>query len=160
MPTDRLIVTWFGLGDFKFAPGTIGSFGALPLCLLVFHLNWVLFVIVMLPVLIVGWRAVSRYVADMSNGTDPQEVVFDEVIGQTLSVWCVKSILTTNNHFGTVFIVCFVIFRFFDILKLFPINYIEKNLSGATGIMLDDIVATIMTVPCAAVVLKLIQVSL
>ena len=81
---------------------------------------------------------------DSFESDDPREVVVDEVVGQMLPLLAIPIYETLYPvHKEYYFIAAFVLFRMFDILKPFPINYIDNNTKGALGIMLDDIVAGI-----------------
>jgi len=76
------------------------------------------------------------------NSEDPQEIVVDEFVGQMLPLIAIPVYETLFP--APVLYYCissFLLFRFFDILKPFPISYIDTNVKGATGIMLDDVVA-------------------
>ena len=81
------------------------------------------------------------------NSNDPQEIVIDEVVGQLLPLVAIP-IYETLWPIQKIYycIGAFLIFRLFDILKPFPINYIDKNVKGSLGIMLDDIIAGIATI--------------
>jgi phosphatidylglycerophosphatase A len=111
-------------------------------------LNIVLFVI--------GTIASSHYIKLHPESNDPKEVVIDEVAGQMLtSLLCffgsmiiAKSQLAQKIDIGIlnfifVFILPFTLFRIFDIFKPWPISYIDQNIKGGLGIMLDDILAAI-----------------
>jgi|TARA_B110000438_G_C15352281_1_gene452648 phosphatidylglycerophosphatase A len=81
------------------------------------------------------------------NSKDPQEIVIDEFVGQMLPLIVIPIYETLypspKLHYC---IIAFVIFRFFDILKPFPISYIDNNTQGALGIMMDDIAAGFFTI--------------
>ena len=131
-----MIATVFGLGKIvKVAPGTAGSFvGAVAAIFLPLPAR--LAVIVALSA--IGVWAAGAY-EKMSGRTDPGEVIIDEVAGQLLAT--VGHIAGAGFHDETAryFIACFILFRFFDILKPWPISACEKA-PGGLGIMLDDIV--------------------
>ena len=131
-----MIATVFGLGKIvKVAPGTAGSFvGAVAAIFLPLPAR--LAVIVALSA--IGVWAAGAY-EKMSGRTDPGEVIIDEVAGQLLAT--VGHIAGAGFHDETAryFIACFILFRFFDILKPWPVSACEKAPSGL-GIMLDDLV--------------------
>jgi len=91
-----------------------------------------------------------------TNQQDPAEVVIDEVVGQMLSltlcfpamflprfVDSLPQLLTYSGYQYLVIIMPFMLFRLFDIVKPWPINWIDKNVKGAFGVMIDDVVAAI-----------------
>ena len=131
-----MIATVFGLGKIvKVAPGTAGSFvGAVAAIFLPLPAR--LAVIVALAA--IGVWAAGAY-EKMSGRTDPGEVIIDEVAGQLLAT--VGHIAGAGFHDETAryFIACFILFRFFDILKPWPVSACEKA-PGGLGIMLDDLV--------------------
>ena len=131
-----MIATVFGLGKIvKVAPGTAGSFvGAVAAIFLPLPVR--LGVIVALSA--IGVWAAGAY-EKMTGRTDPGEVIIDEVAGQLLAT--VGHIAGAGFHDETAryFIACFILFRFFDILKPWPVSACEKA-PGGLGIMLDDLV--------------------
>jgi len=134
-----LIGTWFGTGLLPKAPGTWGSLAALPIA-------WVLSarfghwaVIIVAAILFgVGLWAVKAYLAYTSDN-DPGAIVIDEVAGQILAV-APAGLDPLGFGLG------FILFRFFDIFKPWPIKAIERGLGGALGIMADDIAAAIYAI--------------
>ncbi len=129
-----VLATWFGSGLLPKAPGTWGSLAALPLAFVLADLAgpWGLLIGVLL-VLIVGLWAADVYAAHSGSG-DPGEVVSDEVAGQWLAL--VPAALDPR-----LYAVAFLAFRFVDIVKVWPAIWLDRNLKGGWGIMLDDVVA-------------------
>ena len=80
------------------------------------------------------------------DSNDPQEIVIDEFVGQMIPLLSIPIYETLYPTHKFIYLLgSFLLFRFFDILKPYPINYIDKNTKGAFGIMLDDILAGIYT---------------
>ena len=135
-------LTLFNTGKFKYAPGTIASFFT---CVIFLILNNYLsiFNLFFLTLIIFIYSIYAINISYQSYDTsDPQEIVMDEFIGQMIPLLAIpvyETLFPTEKIYYC--IASFVVFRFFDILKPFPINYIDKNTKGAFGIMLDDIVA-------------------
>ena len=131
----RFVATFFYLGKLPFAPGSWGSLGALLLWLLLpvafsIHLS----VIVILFVLgVYSSNKMAKYLDD----DDPSEVVIDEVVGMGISLFMLP------HSFG-LYLLAFILFRIFDIVKPWFIYRIQ-NLSGGWGIMLDDVLAGLFT---------------
>ena len=126
-----------GLGALPRMPGTWGSLGALPLWLLFSWLSngWYL-----LLVLIISWLAVrvAGEAEKYLRVSDSPVIVIDEIAGLLLALTGVPL------GWGAV-LTAFLLFRFFDIVKPFPANWCEENLSGGLGVVADDLVAGIMT---------------
>lgn len=123
-----------GVGLASKAPGTWGSLAALPPSYLIAaSLGPEALLVAALGVFAIGLWAATIYV-QRTGAADPQEVVIDEVAGQMLTL----SLLPP--HF-LAYAAGFLVFRFFDILKPFPAGWIDRNVKGGLGIMLDDLVA-------------------
>ena len=131
-----LLATWFGAGYLPKAPGTWGSVGALPFA-------WVLVEIgglyalgaATLVVFVIGlWS--SKVYMDKTGAHDPGAIVIDEVVGQ----WIV---LLAAPLDVLPYAVAFVLFRFFDVLKPWPISWADRHIGGAMGVMVDDVLAGI-----------------
>ena len=129
-----LLATWFGSGLLPKAPGTWGSLAALPCAIVIATLAgpWGLLAAV-LAVTVAGLWAADVYTA-RSADNDRGEVVIDEVAGQWLAL--VPAALDPR-----LYAVAFLAFRFFDIVKIWPANWLDRNLKGGRGIMLDDLAA-------------------
>lgn len=155
---DKLIY-WLGIGLGSGLPkkaagtwGTVGGFViALPMLLLGF---WGFFAITVLGCLIGSF--ICGKTSDLMQVHDDPHIVFDEWVGMWIallpSVWLLASTQSGNKsglahlHPSLVllFIIPFVLFRFFDIIKPFPIKWVDKNVSGGFGILIDDVLAGIM----------------
>ena len=130
------IASWFGCGFLKPAPGTWGSLGAIPFGIALYMLGGgILLAIATLIVTIIGLWAANRFDKAM-DGHDSKMIVIDEVAGQWLTL--IPAALNPYLIF-----VAFIAFRFFDILKPWPISFFDKEVKGAIGVMGDDIVAGI-----------------
>ena len=142
-----LLITLFKIGKIKYAPGTIASFAT---CVIFFSLsNFLNLLLLTFFVLVISLYALIAI--NMSyesfDSEDPQEIVIDEFVGQALPLLAIP-IYETLYSMPVFFyyILSFVVFRFFDILKPYPINYIDKNTKDSFGIMLDDIIAGLFTI--------------
>ena len=131
-----LLSTWFGCGFFKPAPGTSGSLAALPFAWLLTELGgYQVLVIATLTLIAIGVWASNVHSQELVE-EDPPQVVIDEVAGQLLTLLVVPP--TFINY-----LVGFVLFRIADIVKPWPANWVDQNIKGGLGIMLDDILAAI-----------------
>ncbi|HJX33903.1 MAG TPA: phosphatidylglycerophosphatase A [Desulfatiglandales bacterium] len=135
-----LLSSWFGAGRLPLAPGTWGTLGAVPLVLIISYFSPVSAVIslaVIIPLAV--WT--SDISQKLLGEDDPPEVVIDEVAGYFVTVF-----LLPFSWWS--FILGFLLFRVFDILKPFPIGIIDKKVKGGMGICLDDIVAGVYANVC------------
>ncbi|MEJ2016252.1 MAG: phosphatidylglycerophosphatase A [Limibacillus sp.] len=129
-----LLATWFGSGLMPFAPGTWGSFAALPFAALIaWQLGPVALLVASLLAYLIGIWASDRYARSLEL-KDPGAVVIDEVAGQWLTL-----VPVCLDPLG--FLAGFFFFRLFDVLKTWPANVLERRLPGGLGIMSDDMVA-------------------
>ncbi|MFP6742134.1 MAG: phosphatidylglycerophosphatase A [Alphaproteobacteria bacterium] len=129
-----LIATFFGTGALPKMPGTWGSLATLPLGVLLLVLGgpWAVAVGAAVAFLI-GWWATARVLEQVDSG-DPGYIVIDEVAGQLMVLAMVPPDVV---HVAF----AFAIFRAFDILKPWPIGWLDRNIHGALGVMVDDIAA-------------------
>ncbi len=131
----RFVATFFYLGKIPVVPGSCGSLGALVLWLFLpitvsVHLS------VILILFVLGVYS-SHKVAKYLKVHDPSEIVIDEAVGMGISLFMLP-------HSLGLYLMAFLLFRFFDILKPSFI-YQVQNLPGGWGIMLDDVLAGLFT---------------
>ena len=126
--------TWFGAGRSPFAPGTAGSFAALPFGWLILRFSGLTgLAAAAVAVYFIGtWAA--RVIMDEMKVEDPGLIVVDEVVGQ----WIVL-MLAPSTMAG--YLAAFALFRLFDITKPWPACWADSKLHSATGVMLDDVFA-------------------
>ena len=139
-------LTLFNVGKIKYAPGTIAS---LLTCLFFLFLMNIFDISILLfftfIIFCYSFIAINNSF-DAFDVNDPQEIVIDEVIGQMLPLLAIPIYETLYLAPKAYYCVsAFLLFRLFDIWKPFPISYIDNNIKGAIGIMLDDIFAGIFT---------------
>ena len=141
-----LFVTCFGIGSFRFASGTITSFITTIFLFSLFHiinLSSNIILIALLVIFFYSFYAVSEYIKD-NEDKDPKEVVIDEFIGQSIPIYFyeIAHETTKNSEEATLFyLYIFILFRYFDIKKPFPVNYFDKKFKNSFGVILDDVVA-------------------
>jgi phosphatidylglycerophosphatase A len=131
-----LIATGFGIGLLPVAPGSWASLAAFPVGWLIrieFGVAGVLVAAVVAFAL--GWWASAR-IAKASGIGDPGFVVIDEIAAQLL-------ILAATPLDWRWYAVAFLLFRIFDVWKPFPANWLDRNIKGGLGIMLDDVAAAL-----------------
>ena len=133
----KAIATAFGAGYSPIAPGTCGTAVTVPLAWAMADLPVWQFVAITVAITLLGVLAADR--ADRAWGThDAQKIVIDEVAG-----YLVTMIPVDKHHWGPL-AAGFVAFRFFDIVKPPPVRWLDDNLPGGWGVVLDDIAAGVM----------------
>jgi phosphatidylglycerophosphatase A len=146
-----LFVTCFGIGSFRYAPGTITSLITTVFLFSLFHiinLSSNIILIILLLIFIYSFYAVSNYIKDNDN-KDPKEVVVDEFIGQSIPIYLYEvSHGTIKNPQEAVlfYLYIFILFRYFDIKKPFPVNFFDKKFKNSFGVIFDDVVAGLYVV--------------
>ena len=140
-------LTFFFIGKIKYAPGTIASFAT---CILFFLLinTFSFFIIFLITLLIFIYSFIAiNYSLDVFKTEDPPEIVIDEVVGQMLVLLFIP-VYETLYPLPVIYycITAFISFRIFDVWKPYPINYVDRNVKGSLGIMLDDIFAAIYSI--------------
>ena len=143
---NTLFVTLFGLGKLTKIPGTFGSLATIIILYIFFHIlnlssNSIL--ICLIIIFIFSFLAVSNHIKDSEN-KDPKEVVIDEFIGQSIPIYLYEISHGTQKLADEALIfysVCFILFRFFDITKPFPVSYFDRNFKNSFGVIMDDVCA-------------------
>ena len=137
-PSDRvarLIGTVFGIGNLPVVPGTLGSIPSAVVFVLVGS-HWPVLAILAFTMFVAGVWAAGKC-ERIAGEEDPRSVVIDEAVGMIVAV----IFLAPSLSLGAA---AFVIFRFFDIVKPFPLRRLER-VGGGWGVMLDDVGAGIYT---------------
>jgi phosphatidylglycerophosphatase A len=140
-----LIAEFFYCGRSPIAPGTVGSLASLVIWVPAIYFAWPVFVKLSLVVALffLGLWA-SSYGIRYYGNIDPKQIVIDEVVGQGIPFLLISSM-------GLEILFAFLLFRFFDIVKPWPIKSIERDFPNHWGLMLDDVAAGI----CALFILFL-----
>jgi len=100
-------------------------------------------ILIFLFIFLLSIKLINIYSYDKSNH-DSTEIVIDEFLGIFFIIICFKHFNLTIDKF--MFFLIFVSFRFFDILKIFPANWVDKKIKNSFGVILDDIVAGVYSV--------------
>ena len=146
-----IFVTFFGIGKIKKIPGTFASLVTTLLLFFLFHIlnvspNIILFAVII--IFLISLYAVNIFIKDLSN-KDPKEVVIDEVIGQSIPIYLYEVSHNIPKDFNDAlkfYLIIFILFRFFDITKPFPVNYFDKNFKNSFGVIMDDVIAALYVV--------------
>ena len=143
---NKLFVTMFGLGKAPKIPGTFGSLATIIILYILFHISNLssnLILTGLIVIFIYSFFAVASYIEDIQN-KDPKEVIIDEFIGQSIPIYLYEISHGTEKSANEAIIfysICFILFRFFDIVKPFPVNYFDKNFKNSFGVIMDDVCA-------------------
>jgi phosphatidylglycerophosphatase A len=144
-----LVATFFGAGFSPVAPGTVGSLAALPLAFALLHMEVVSATLIVIGLYFLGlWSA--NQLERVSGQHDAQMIVIDEVVGL-----CVNALLLNWWFLGAadpylLMLLSFLSFRLFDVVKPWPIGWIDRTVGGGFGVMIDDLVAALMGVLAVA----------
>ena len=143
---NTLFVTMFGLGKIPKIPGTFGSFATVIILYFFFHvfnLSSTFILTLLVLIFVLSFSAVANHIKGNEN-KDPKEVIIDEFIGQSIPIYLYEISHGTEKSPNEALIfygICFVLFRFFDIAKPFPVNFFDKNFKNSFGVIMDDVCA-------------------
>lgn len=130
------VATLFGVGFWPKGPGTWGSLVSLPIMSLALYMGplfQMVFITLMTPICILS----AQFYEDLVKKHDSKEIVIDEFLGMGISL------LMLPWHWAWI-ASGFLLFRFFDILKPFPVGYLDKKINGGVGVVADDVAAGFM----------------
>jgi len=135
------------IGKIKYAPGTLASLLTCFIFLVLVNvISYSVLLLITLIIFFYSFVAINNSLDEFGND-DPQEIVIDEVVGQMLTLLAIP-IFETLYSLPVIYYCAsaFILFRLFDIWKPFPVNYIDNNVKGSFGVMLDDIAASIYSI--------------
>ena len=153
------LATLYGAGLSPVGPGTAGSLVAAVLAFGILQLpyGWAILLAGAALFTYLGTKSATRYMMDHNTAHDPSEIVVDELAGQwlTYSVWHAWLVIMAGSTHAAVALLDdvsadplylglgFVLFRFFDILKPWPISLADRKIKSGFGVMFDDLLAAI-----------------
>ena len=140
-----------GLGKIKFIPGTIGSLATLFILYYLFHIidispNIILAGLIL--IFIYSFFAISTHIKNSQN-KDPSEIIIDEFLGQSIPIYLYEISHGTSKNESEAIIyysLIFILFRYFDIMKPFPVSFFDKNFKNSFGVIMDDVCAGLYVV--------------
>ena len=148
------LLTMFGIGHFKYAPGTIASFVT---CLIYYSIPYMygsnkLYLLVFLVLILIYSIILIDKLIHKFKKKDPNEIVIDEFIGQSIPLVAIYFIpqsffleYLNPNGIDLWYLSSFITFRLFDIFKPWPISIVDKKIKNGIGVMLDDIIAGVFS---------------
>ena len=144
-------VSLFGIGKISKIPGSIASLLTTIFLYFTFYILKISPENILVGVIIVFFMsiyAVNIFIKNLDE-KDPKEVVIDEFIGQSIPI-CLYEIAHQEvkdlNEVLTFYFIMFILFRIFDILKPYPVNYYDKNFKNGFGVVMDDVCAGLYVV--------------
>ena len=148
---NSIFVTMFSLGRIGFIPGTFGSLATVIFLFICFHILNIssdIILIILIITFAYSFIAIKNYTKNNEN-KDPGEIIIDEFIGQAIPIYLYEishGTVKTMDQAVIIYIVCFILFRFFDILKPFPVSYFDKKHKNSFGVVMDDVCAGLYVV--------------
>ena len=153
-----IVATFLGVGLSPVAPGTVGSVAALPLAVLLLH--WpILFSSATLVVLFMLGTWCANHLERATGLHDAQIIVIDEVVGQCLTLLILGTWFLTHIDPYVVLALSFVSFRLIDILKPWPVSWLDQQVGGGLGVMIDDVAAALIAAGLVAGGYSLMQLA-
>jgi phosphatidylglycerophosphatase A len=146
MTLQKLFLTFGGAGLAPKAPGTVGTLASLPVGVaILFYFGMETLFMLTLAITVMGTLEINKY--EKTTGLhDPQHIVIDEAVGMWLSLMIAISTANTMTYPYAIvlaIVISFGAFRLFDIWKPSTIGWIDREVKGGLGVMLDDVVAGI-----------------
>ena len=142
------ILIMFGIGNIKYAPGTIASFITCMFYCYLFSQKAGIFLILFFYIFLTisSINLIDKF-SNKFKKKDPREIVIDEFIGQSVPLlfFYMVTSFTEKDIFYFFAYISFILFRFFDIFKPYPISLVDKKMKSGLGIVLDDILAGLFT---------------
>ena len=148
---NSIFVTMFSLGRIGFLPGTFGSLATVIFLFICFHILNIssnIILIILVITFAYSFIAIKNYTENNKN-KDPGEIIIDEFIGQAIPIYLYEISHGTEKTMDQaliIYTVCFILFRFFDILKPFPVSYFDRKHKNSFGVVMDDVCAGLYVV--------------
>ena len=143
----------FGIGYSKYASGTVASFVTCVIFYSLYSIGYlesrgIYLICVIIIIFFLSILLIDKFSSTFDE-KDAKEIVIDEFVGQNIPLFFLLFIPLNTNTYNKDFIILivlsFLFFRFFDILKPYPINLIDKKMKNGLGVMLDDVIAGIFS---------------
>ena len=149
-----------GIGNSKYAPGTVASFVTCLIYIYFYNVKVNIFLLLLFVTLtfIYSVYSIDNFKNSFSK-IDAKEIVIDEFIGQSIPIITIYSLIEKDNlsYFILYIFISFFLFRIFDIWKPYPINKIDKKMKNGFGVILDDIIAGVYSVVVLLVIIFFIN---
>ena len=142
----NIFVSIFYIGYIRYAPGTWGSLASLGIIFFLFNIINISFSILIILFVFLFFLSnyLINYFSSITNSYDSKHIVIDEFLGMFV-IFLFYDVIFIYNDYITCLLI-FVCFRTFDVFKIFPANYFDKQLHNGYGVILDDIIAGMYTI--------------
>ena len=135
-----------GIGMVPIAPGTFGSITAWIIFVYLSHfISMINMLILTILFFILSIWICSEASKDLEN-KDHKSIVIDELVGIWIALLPVLVIANSQYERTVYALAALILFRFFDILKPFPISYFDKNYKNGFGIVIDDVISGLIAI--------------
>ena len=135
----KYIVSLFGIGFISIVPGSVGSLLSLVFFYVAIdYLSFYSLILIFILTFFISLICIQIYSKKIKE-IDSSEIVIDEFLGINFIIIYFEYLELSKNIY--VFIYIFILFRIFDILKVFPANWVDKNIKNSFGVIMDDIIA-------------------
>jgi len=142
----KFIVTLFYTGYIKYAPGTIGSIISFFFIFIIkYYSNKIIFFLIFPTLFILSIIMINTY-TKITKNHDASEIIIDEFLGIFIIFFIYDYISNMNTYLFL--LLSLILFRFFDIVKPFPIKLIHKKIKNSFGVIFDDLLAGTYTIIC------------
>lgn len=141
----HIIACGFGIGLCPYFPGTLATLAAIPLAIFLSHFSLFYYIAACVILFIAGIYLCGKTNRDFQTDDHPA-AVFDEIA--TFPITLISVPMTWPW-----ILAAFILFRFFDIVKPWPISWVDKNIHGGFGVMLDDALAALITLAILQIIL-------
>ncbi len=155
-----LFLSMCAIGNSKYAPGTVASFVTSLIFIFFynFQINIIILVLSVCLIFVYSVYSIDRFNKSFDE-IDAKEIVIDEFVGQSIPILTIYSFIQENDIGNFIFFtsVSFVLFRFFDIVKPYPINKIDNIMKNGFGVMFDDVIAGVYSSMILLIIILSIQ---
>ena len=146
-----------GIGTVPIAPGTFGSITAWIIFVYLSHfISIINMLILTILFFILSIWICSEASKDLEN-KDHKSIVIDELVGMWIALLPVLVIANSQYERTVYALAALILFRFFDILKPFPISYFDKNYKNGFGIVIDDVISGLIAIIPSYLILILLS---
>ena len=153
----HFVATLGGIGMLPIAPGTFGSITAWIIFVYLSHfISMINMLILTILFFILSIWICSEASKDLEN-KDHKSIVIDELVGMWIALLPVLVIANSQYERTVYALAALILFRFFDILKPFPISYFDKNYKNGLGIVIDDVISGLIAIIPSYLILILLS---
>lgn len=151
----KFFLSFFGVGFIKYAPGTFGSIATIPLMFYLSILKLSIFNYLLLIIILTVISCVlAEYIQKKEHIHDPGWIVIDEVIGMLVTWLLFYPVFNFQIAMSVL-----IVFRFFDIIKIWPASYFDKKITHGFGTIIDDVLSAFYAIAVLYIIQKFVTIS-